>query len=384
MSKYDVVIIGGGPAGSIAARTLAAHGVKALLVEKDFKRIKPCGGAVPSAAFEEFNIPEEQITRKIKTLSVISPAGFRIDTYIKKGYIALVERGALDSFLRRQAVESGADLIEAELLNLRVQGFKGSRLGELPGATRVQRVLTTIMENGRERTIISDFLIAADGVNSRIAKCIGLKSLPCVYTIQEDIKLSAEGKFSSINSCEFWLGSSHAPHFYSWIFPKKDYIDIGTSSTDGKALEGFMKNFKIRCGINTEGRQRIYRLPLKQRKPLIYGNIMFVGDAAGLVMPVSCEGIYYAMKSGRMAAEAIIAGKPKSYEKEWNRSFRGQFNFMARLGRYFLKNDKLMEKLVQLHKREKVQDASLKLWFEKDLRLSSFLSYISFFKNFLK
>ncbi|MDO9027926.1 MAG: geranylgeranyl reductase family protein [Candidatus Roizmanbacteria bacterium] len=367
MSKYDVVIIGGGPAGSVAARTLAAHGVKVLLVEKDLKRVKPCGGAVPSAAFEEFNLPEEQITKKIKILSIISPAGFRIDTYIKKGYIALVERGALDSFLRRQAVESGADLIEAELLNLRVQG-----------------VLTTIMENGRERTITSDFLIVADGVNSRIARCMGLESLPCVYTIQEDIKLSAEGKFSSINSCEFWLGSSHAPHFYSWIFPKKDYIDIGTSSTDGKALKCLMKNFKMRCGINTEGRQKVYRLPLKQRKPLIYGNILFVGDAAGLVMPVSCEGIYYAMKSGKMAAEAIIAGKPKSYEKEWNRSFRGQFNFMGRFGRYFLKNDRLMEKLVQLHKSEKVQDASLKLWFEKDLRLSSFLSYISFFKNFLK
>lgn len=369
MDKYDVVIAGGGPAGSVAARTLAAHGVKVLLVEKDLKRVKPCGGAVPSVAFEEFNLPEEQITKKIKTLSIISPAGFRIDTYIKNGYIALVERGALDSFLRRQAVESGADLLEAELCRAEARGGEN---------------FLTVAENEKERIIKSDFLISADGVNSRIARCMGLESLPCVYTIQEDIKLSAEEKFSSINSCEFWLGLSHAPHFYSWIFPKKDYIDIGTSSIDGKALKGLMKNFKMRCSINTEGRQKVYRLPLKQRKPLIYGNILFVGDAAGLVMPLSCEGIYYAMKSGKMAAEAIIAGKPKSYEKAWNRSFRGQFNFMGRLGRYFLKNDKLMEKLVQLHKSEKVQDASLKLWFEKDLRLSSFLSYISFFKNFLK
>lgn len=383
MDKYDVVVVGGGPSGSIAARTLAASGAKVLLVEKDFKRDKPCGGATPSISFEEFNLPKNEIAKKIKTISTISPKGFRIDVSVKDGYIAMVERETFDGSLRRQAEDSGADLIEAEPQNLRVQRFKGSRLDASPKATRVQEISITIMEDGKERIVASDFLIVADGVNSRIAKIIGLKSLPCIYTIQEEIDVHTVKNFSDLRACEFWFGSSHAPNFYSWIFPKKDYIDIGTGSTDGKALKGLIENFKIRCGINSNSRQRFYRLPLKQRKPLVYNNILFVGDAAGLVMPLSYEGIYYAMKSGKMAAEAIIAGKPSAYDKEWNRKFRRQFNFMQRLRKYFLKNDKFIEKFIELHKRRELQEASLRLLFEKDLRISSFISYIGFFKKFL-
>ncbi|MBI4686231.1 MAG: geranylgeranyl reductase family protein [Nitrospirae bacterium] len=368
MNKYDAIIIGAGPAGSIAARTLAEAGVKVLLTEKDFKRVKPCGGGTPSTSFKDFNLPESEITKKIKTMSVISPSGKRIDVSIKDGYLAMVERGSFDNALRKEAVKKGAELMEAE--------FK--RLEERDG-----KIFATVTNKGGERTITSDFLIASDGVNSRVATSMGLGSLPGVYTIQEEIQIKDAEKFDGLNACEFWFGLTHAPNFYSWVFPKKEYLDFGTGAIDGKTLGGLLNNFKMRYGVGHAARQIVYRIPIRQRKSLVHRHILFAGDAGGLVMPMSYEGIYYAMRSGKMAAEAIIAGKPKAYEKEWNKKFLRQFNFMRRLQGYFLKNEKRIEKLVDLHKRTGAQDASLRLWLHKDVKVSSLLSYLGFFKHIL-
>ncbi len=366
--KYNAVVVGGGPSGSIAAKTLAAGGVKVLLVEKNFKRIKPCGGSTPSRSFEEFALPLNEIGRKIKSLAIISPAGLRIGVSLEKGYLAMVERGSFDRALRMQAVEAGADLAEAEFLSIN---------------ERQKKICITVIEKGKERDISSDFLIAADGVNSRIGKAIGLESLPCIYTIQEEIDVRSAGDLGGLETCEFWFGSSHAPHSYSWIFPKKDYVDIGTGSINGKLLKDLMKNFKIRCRINGDGRQKVYRLPLKCRDSLVMKNILLVGDAAGLVMPLCYEGIYYAMRSGKMAAEAIIRDRPDDYEKQWNKIFRKQFKLMGKLGKYFLRSDISIEQMIRLHKRKQVQEAAIRIWFEKEMRPTGFLSYINFFRKFL-
>ena len=366
MDKYNVIVVGGGPSGSIAARTLAQAGVKVLLIDKDFRRVKPCGGATPSKSFEEFNLPLSAISREIKVVSVISPLGYRIDKPLNGGYFAMVQRGMFDRSLREQAQKAGGDLAEAEFLRIRQAGRK---------------IHITVIENGRERNIAADFLIAADGVNSRTAGALGLKSLPGVYTLQEEVDMQAAEDFQRLTACEFWFAMSHAPNFYSWVFPKKDCIDIGTGSVDGKTLKVLMKNFKARRRISGEGRQIVYRLPLKQRDSLIHGNVFFVGDAAGLVMPLSYEGIYYAMYSGRMAAEAIISGKPGDYEKQWNKKFRKQFKIMERLKKYFFKNDKRIEQMFYIHKRENVQEASMRFWLEKDTGISSFLSCLNFFKK---
>ncbi len=368
MPSYDVVVVGGGPSGSIAARTLADNGVKVSIIEKDFKRVKPCGGGTPSTSFEEFNLPQKEIVKKIEIISSIAPSGYRIDVSLSRGYLAMVERGTFDHSLRKLAAESGADLREAEFLRIK---------------EKQKKICITIAERGKEKEISSDFLIAADGVNSRVASATGLKSLPGVYTIQEEVDIEAAEDFKKLNACEFWFGSSHAPDFYSWVFPKKDYVDIGTGSVNGKVLKGIMKNFKMRRRVYGTGRQRVYRLPLKWRDSLVKENILFIGDAAGLVMPLSYEGIYYAMKSGKMAAEAVINGRPGDYQKQWNKKFLKQFKLMQALKKYFLRNDRLTEKMVSMHKRKEIQEASLRLWLEKDISLSGFLSYCGFFRKLL-
>ena len=367
--EYDVAVIGGGPSGAVAARELAVSGAKVILIEKDVKRVKPCGGGTPYKTFQEFNLPQKEIVKKIETISTVSPSGERLDISLNgRGYVAMVERGLFDHALRRQAEDAGVEMVEAEFSSLK---------------EAKEKICITIIEDGKERDIRSDFLIAADGVNSRVAGAAGLKPLPGVFTIREEVDLKAAEDFQHLNACEFWFSSTHAPGFYSWVFPKKDYVDIGTASVQGKRLRELMNNFKRRRGVHGNGRQRVYRLPLKCRDKLVKNNILFVGDAAGLVMPLSYEGIYYAVRSGKMGAEAVIRGRPKEYEKEWNKKFRRQFKLMNALKKYFMRNDRTVEQMFVLHRRKEVQEASLKLWLEKDISPFGFLRYLNFFRRFL-
>jgi geranylgeranyl reductase len=368
-SIYDALVVGGGISGSIAAKILAGGGAKVLLVEKDFTRVKPCGGATPYKSFEEFSLPLQEIIRKVEHVSSVSPSGVKVEVALKGGYLAMVERGKFDHALRKQAEDAGADLAEAEFRTME---------------ERQKKIFVTLNEQGSRREVTADFLIAADGVNSRVARSAGFSSLPGVYTIQEDVDPGAVDTAQRPETCEFWFGLSHAPGFYSWVFPKDGYIDIGTASVNGKSLKVLMENFKKRLRIEGIGRQKIYRLPLTWRDSLVSNNILFIGDAAGLVMPLTYEGMYYAMKSGQMAAEAILKGSPKAYEKKWNRTFRSQFKLMKRLAKFFLKNDRSIEKTFSIHKNRYVQETALKLMLEKDLSLSSFLGYKNVFIRFLQ
>jgi geranylgeranyl reductase len=365
--KYDAVVVGGGPSGAIAAQILAAAGVKVSLFEKSFSKVKPCGGATPLKSFEEFNLPKKEITKKIGVLSSFSPAGKRLDIALNGRNIAMIERSTFDNTLRTQAAEAGADVIEAEFQQ--VQNEQG-------------KIYLKVNEKGKEREIVTNFLVAADGINSRVASSVGMATLPSVYTIQEKVDVKAAEDFQHMKSCEFWFGSSHAPRFYSWVFPKRDYIDLGTAATQGTMLKELMKNFKMRRNISCDGTQRVYRLPLRSRDSLVRKNIVFVGDAAGLVMPLSYEGIYYALKSGKMAAEAIIKGDPKDYEKQWNKTFRKHFKLMNRLT-LFMRSDRTIAHMFRAHENKDIQAISLKLILNKDVSLSPFFIYLKLLQRFL-
>lgn len=355
-----VLVIGGGPAGSTAARVLAAHHIEVILIERNSTFSKPCGGGIAASALDEFGIPPAVIKKQVNTIRLFSPSGKNCDIPLNGRGLAIVERGEFDSMLRKNAADRGAMILESEFISLERRLLNRSRV--------------TIQGSSHE--IASEYVIAADGVNSRTRTALGIEPVRSLYTASAFLPIPHPDR------CEFWFGSSHAPYSYSWVFPAAGGCTIGTGTPRRGEIMSLFEKFQQRKGIAVSVRRRIYRIPLWSGDLYNLGNILFAGDAAGQVMPLTYEGIYYAMKAGELAAESILEGKAHNYGKRWKERFRNRFILMGKLREYFLKDDALTEKLVDLHMRPDIRDASLRLWIGKDPGENSLREYLRIFRKF--
>lgn len=375
MIRTNVLVIGGGPAGATAARILAGNGIETMLVERDLSYAKPCGGGIPSSAFDELDIPETAVRKKIKKISIISPSGEKIDVELSGGCLCITERGAFDNHLRQLALAQGASLIEGMFNRF-----------EENGRTVISAV--TKKTSREEVRIKADYVIAADGITSRTVSSLKIPRPRAINTV------SALIKPADYDACEFWFGTEHASNFYSWVFPSEGYASIGTGSASPKTLISFLDVFVRRRFHSTLeelrrqnllGKTRAFKMPEWKGTLFNRGKILFAGDAAGTVMPVLYEGIYYAMKSGELAARALVDGSAGSYEKLWNSRFRSRFLLMHAIRKHLFRDNANIEKWVALHKRSDVQELAMKLWLNKKQGGDNILaSYVKMFRHFIK
>jgi geranylgeranyl reductase len=240
------------------------------------------------------------------------------------------------------------------------------------------KLCKTEVRAGNEKTlIVSDYIIAADGVNSRVRTILGINLCQAIFTVSERID------DYHTDCCEFWFGSDHAPGFYSWVFPTAHGASIGTGTVEQGKTNVLMERFKKRRTIEQEGRKRIYRIPVWKGDLYSKGRILFAGDSAGHVLPFTFEGIYYAMNAGELAAQAIIDDKARKYKKMWQDRFQKKFVMMDKLKKFFFKDDASAEKMVALHRSKEVQEASMRLWIEKESSGLGLKEYIKLFGKFL-
>lgn len=359
-----VLVVGGGPAGSTAARLLAVSGLDVILIEKDLRYNKPCGGGIPSGVFAEFGIPVNIPHHCVESLRVVFPSDRRLDIPLNGGSIIVVERQTFDSMLRGLAEKAGAQVIEGMFLNVR---------------TDERRLVSEVLINGRYEKIESEYLIASDGVNSRVRRSLGISPSGFVYTHSSRVNGGRK------DVCEFWFSSKHAPGSYSWIFPKGESISVGTGVSDAKRSDEYFKRFLKRAGIDGSSveRPRGYKIPLWDDKLYNEGRVLFAGDSASQVMPFTFEGIYYAMKSGEFAVRAVINNNPSLYRKLWRQRFYSRFRLMNKIKDFFLSDDSRMERLYDVFSMPEVQDISMKLWLRKEAKQESLFSYINIFRKFL-
>jgi geranylgeranyl reductase family protein len=313
--QFDVIIIGAGPAGSTAAKNCADYGLETVLIEKQsIPRIKPCGGGVSLKALKliKGEVPDRLIEQKIKGFRFFSPSLDSVDLVSKELIGISTERDKFDEFLTHLSIESGCKFIQSDgVTDLSID--KGGVLCKLDSG----------------KTVKGSIIIGADGANGVIAKKAGIRqkwaSDEVGLCLESDISLS-KADMGKLNLDIFEIYFINIPFGYGWLFPKRSSISIGIGgglaylNKPQNIFEDFCNTVSKLKNINLkENKFRAHLAPAGGfNRKIVADKTMLVGDAAGFIDPFTGEGIYYAMRSGQIAANAC---KKAIDKKETSRAF---------------------------------------------------------------
>ncbi|GAB2213090.1 hypothetical protein Droror1_Dr00021108 [Drosera rotundifolia] len=359
-----VAVIGGGPAGGAAAETLAKGGVETILIERKLDNCKPCGGAIPLCMVSEFDIPLDIIDRKVTKMKMISPSNVAVDigrTLKPFEYIGMVRREVLDGYLRDRAKAAGAEVVNGLFLRMDLP----ERTGE--GVYRIEYTAYDGKKGGAgERKVVEvDAVVGADGANSRVAKCIGAGDYEYAIAFQERIKIPDEKMAYYEDLAEMYVGDDVSPDFYGWVFPKCDHVAVGTGTVTHKSdIKKFQLATRKRAMDKIDGgkiiRVEAHPIPEHPRPRRVLDRVALVGDAAGYVTKCSGEGIYFAAKSGRMCAEALVQGSEngkrmvnegdlrKLYLEKWDKKYWPTYKVLDILQKVFYRSNPAREAFVEM------------------------------------
>ena len=366
--KLRVAVIGGGPAGACAAETLAKGGCETFLIERKMDNCKPCGGAIPLCMVGEFDLPEEIIDRKVTKMKMISPSNRAVDvgqTLNDKEYIGMCRREVMDDFLRKRAKSLGTNLVNGLFMKL---DDPGQGNGPMTIHYNDYEVDAKV---GEPKTMEVDVIIGADGANSRVAKNIDAGEYDYAIAFQERIKIPDEKMEYYKDLAEMYVGDDVSPDFYGWVFPKYDHVAVGTGTvvnkTSIKQYQAAMrKRAEEKCAGGKIIRVEAHPIPEHPRPRRVQGGVALVGDAAGYVTKCSGEGIYFAAKSGRMAAEAVVERSQNGtvevdendlrvYLDKWDRKYWATYKVLDILQKVFYRSNPAREAFVEMCADEYVQ-----------------------------
>lgn len=324
-TEYAVIVIGAGPAGCIAAATVAERGFKVLLIEKRQEIGSPirCAEAVTEEGISEFIDPETRwIAAEIDAVRLYAPNGSSAKiSGLGTGYV--LERKIFDRELASRAANAGADvMVKTHATGLLVEGgkVKGVHINHL----------------GEEAWVTSRIVIAADGVESQVARWAGLDTLPKLRHIGTAVQYLMSDLEIDPQVCEFHFGRQLAPGGYVWVFPKGERmanvgLGIGGNVSHPKTAHHYLREFVDKrfprnaiLGITAGA------IPTGATvRKMVTDGLMVAGDAAHHTNPLTGGGIVNAMKAGKLAAavaiKALEAGDCsertlRAYEREWHRS----------------------------------------------------------------
>ncbi|MBN1577929.1 MAG: NAD(P)/FAD-dependent oxidoreductase [Chitinispirillaceae bacterium] len=323
--KFDIAVIGAGPAGSMAAWSAAAAGRNVCLLERNNKPGFPvrCGEGIGIRSLTEHSDARpEWIKREITCSAMISPNGTKVNiTDIDKSTV--LDRERMDGDLAQDAVKAGAQLfVTSPVIEVtRIDG--GEYQCRCP-----------------QRTIISKIVIIADGVESRVARDLGWSTRLASDDIESCAFTRVTSPLIDADCCIFYVGSSVAPGGYAWIFPRGigeanvGLGILGTRCTAGKPKELLLQFINRELPGGCIGTLHCGGVPVTRYiRPLVRHGAMLVGDAARQVNCISGAGIHYSLfagkTAGKVAADAIGAegvnySSLTNYEKLWKKRYGKQ------------------------------------------------------------
>ena len=370
MSQFEVLIVGAGPAGSFAAELLARAGRRVVLFDgRPEGEPKACGGGVTSKALKAWPHLLEAVGRTVGELDLYSPSGKRLHLLLDEPF-AIYSRIAFDSYLRDRAQAAGAEVVSAKISTRSVKRDGGS----------------WSLRDSNSKEWHCEFLVAADGANSGIAKKLAgplpPSDMEVAFGYRAPLPITGDAP-TVVAFLPRWVG-------YAWAFPRPDHISFGIATTqdafEHKPLDDLLWDFmigyyrqredakaklwtsrrvdverdnRIRSELDASAERYAARIPgladktWDTRKASGNGWAL-LGDAAGFADPVTGEGIYYALRSAELFAQAYLLeleptkrrsghGEPplqiaSSYERLWREDFGGELKRAAQMRRRFYGN----------------------------------------------
>ncbi|HZO99672.1 MAG TPA: NAD(P)/FAD-dependent oxidoreductase [Terriglobia bacterium] len=317
--KRRIAIIGGGPAGAMTAEKLAHAGFEVVVFEERPGWEKPCGGGLSHKVVKRypFILDQAEHGKLARDLEFIAADGTSL-RFEAREPLVIFPRCVLNGFLLRRAEKSGARVVPE-----RVLGFE--RTGDGWTLKTAQRSCT------------ADFVILAGGARSRLRRLLAEDFSADDFMLTFGYYVPQRDDRLRIRFFEDFEG-------YAWAFPREDHLSVGICGKVGEdrmaglraKLHAFMQDFGYRndCPVYS------HLLPSLsdeswERLRVAGDGWALVGDAAGLVDPITGEGIYYALRSGELLAEALVEDSAASYPKRVAQDFSQDLAFGARVAHRF-------------------------------------------------
>src|SRR5690242_8996009 len=352
MNQVDVLIVGAGPAGSFAAELLASRGIKVALFDgRPPGEPKACGGGVTAKALKAWPTLLNAVGRTINELDLYSPAGKRLHLELEEPF-AVYSRVAFDGYLRDRARDAGAQVFAEKI-----------------SARAIKRINNAWHIKNDSGEWSGSGLVAADGANSAIAKMLAGPLSPSDMEVAFGYRAPLPANGSAATVVAFlprWVG-------YAWAFPRPDHVSFGIATTqdafEHQPLDDLLWRFMIgyyqqrdsaqinfwnddqntsesaaiRKDLETTAERYAARIPglaanTWDKRNTCGDDWALLGDAAGFADPVTGEGIYYALRSAELFAEAYLDDALTKYESSWREDFGAELRRAAQMRRRFYGN----------------------------------------------
>ncbi len=317
---YEVIVVGAGPAGAVAARVAAEHGARVLLLEgrPEVGRPIQCTGLLSVRGLEASGASPDVIVREIRGVIAYGPGGERLVLEKPETHAYVIDRDRFDWDLVERAVRAG---VEVRLKSPAVELNRSPTLQEL-----------YVRSNGHKERIRARVVIGADGPRSVIARAAGLPSPEkTIIGVQATISYKPPRE----DYVEVWLSHAIAPNFFAWAVPAgPGTARVGLGTDDPKRAKALFDRWIARQfpGCDILGFQS-GSIPIGPSSQTVTDGVLLVGDAAGQAKPTSGGGIYTgtscARIAGEVAARAALSGDASEaalgeYERRWREAFEGE------------------------------------------------------------
>jgi len=324
--RCDVAVIGGGPAGSVAAATLARRGARVVLIDGSHPREKPCGGGYTGRALAlieplvSTDALEVTRIREARFLDTPRARAASVNLTTRDNTLVVASRARADSALFEAAGRAGATIVRGRVTSI--------------GPGRPHRIVVE-----RSADIEAAFVIGADGANSLVRRTF---SRPFR---RSELSVATGFYARGISDDAIVLEMVDAPTGYIWSFPRNDHLAIGICAQAGDTTVGEVREaltrWMTRTGISRGATLEPYSWPIPSLGEADFARVelsgdgwLTIGDAAGLVDPITREGIFFAVQSALFAADAVstgIAAAAATYSRRVREEIVAELMLAARL-----------------------------------------------------